>query len=147
MSPGRPSASPWTRRTPLLAIGQRARASTAAPMRPSKKAASTRSLSAKLQARRRIDESGLYAAQARKRPPLSSTRTVSPESALPPATLPSKIQGCRRSAERSLPGRRRTVFIAGLLPPRARMSGVVHLREVAEVELGVDLRGRDVGVA
>ncbi len=84
-------------------------------MRRAKNAASMRSPSSKLHARRRIDESALYAAQARKRPALSSTRTVSPESALPPATLPSKIQGWRRSSERSLPGRMRTVFIGAIL--------------------------------
>ena len=30
---------------------------------------------------------------------------------------------------------------------RARVRRVVHLGQVLEVELGVDLRGRDVGVA
>ena len=82
-----------------------------------------RSASSKLQARRRIDESGLYAAQARKRPSLSSTRTVSPASALPPATLPSKTQGWRRSSERSLPGAK-----ADRLHGARRRRRVAHLR-------------------
>jgi len=62
-------------------------------MRRAKNALSMRSLSTKLQARRRICEAGLYAAHARKRPSLACTRTVSPASALPLAIELSKIQG------------------------------------------------------
>ena len=109
-----------------------------------------RSASSKLQARTRIVELGLYAAQARKRPSCASTRTVSPGSALPLAMLPSNTHGWRRSSERSLPSRRRMRLhrpvASRVLAPRG-MRRVVDLGQVLEVELRVDLRGRDVGVA
>ena len=134
--------------------------STAAPMRRAKNAASMRSLSSKLQARRRIDESGLYAAQARKRPSLLRRAPSRPN---PPcrrrrclrrstdggaaASAPCR-DGCGSSSCADS-GRRPAAIgrAAGSLAPRARMGSVVDLREMAEVELGVDLRRRDVGVA
>ena len=70
-----------------------------------------RCASSKLQARARILELGLNAAQARNAPLSDSTRTVSPLSALPRAMADSKIQGWRRCNERSLPARNRMVFI------------------------------------
>jgi len=64
------------------------RSAAASAMRRWKNARSMRSASSKLHARTRIIEVGLYAPQARKRPSLASTRTVSPGSALPLSTLP-----------------------------------------------------------
>src|SRR6478736_6256424 len=114
MRPGRPSDSPWTSRTPSLSTPRRARAAIASAQRFWRKSASMRSVSVKDQARARIFEAGLKAAQARKRPSWPSTRTVSPASAPPLATAESKIQGWRRSNDRSRPSRRRTTFIPGL---------------------------------
>ncbi len=57
--PGRPSASPCTRRTPSLPTARRARSASAVSMRRSKNASSMRSEAWKLQARTRIWDSGL----------------------------------------------------------------------------------------
>src|SRR5450830_1409580 len=80
-------------------------------IRAAKKEASMRCASSKLQTRARILELGLNAAQPRNWPPWLSTRTVSPASPPPLAIAPSKIQGWRRSNERSLPSLSRIVFI------------------------------------
>ena len=65
--------------------------------------ASMRCASLKLQTRARMRDVGLNAAQAKNTPSLDSTRTVSPASALPLAMADSKIHGCWRCKERSLP--------------------------------------------
>src|ERR1035437_9076031 len=87
------------------------------------RAASMRWFSSKLQARARILDSGLKAAQARNSPACDSTRTVSPASAPPLAMADSKIQGCRRNRERSLPSRNRMVF----MPPIVRRFFCINL--------------------
>jgi hypothetical protein len=74
-----------------------------------------RSASSKLHTRTRMLLLGLNAPQARKLPSALSTRTVSPGSALPRATLPANTQGWRRCSERSLPGKRRIDFMAAIL--------------------------------
>jgi hypothetical protein len=89
-------------------------------MRASKKAASMRWASSKLQTRARILDAGLKAAQPRNWPAWLSTRTVSPASPPPLAMAPSKIQGWRRSKERSLPSRNRIIFMALLSRQGAR---------------------------
>ncbi len=94
-----------------------------------------RCASSKLHTRARMRELGLNAAQARNWPSCDSTRTVSPLSPPPLAMADSKIQGWRRKSERSLPGRRRRVFIPGLSqeagrPPTnpPKTSGAAHRR-------------------
>ena len=96
---------------PLLWISKRLLAAMARFMEASKKAASMRCASSKLQIRARILELGLKAAQPKKLPLWLSTRTVSPESAPPLAIALSNIHEWLRSAERSLPSLSRIVFI------------------------------------
>jgi len=63
-----------------------------------------RCVSLKLHTRARMRECGLNAAQARNCPSCATTRTVSPLSPPPRAMADSKIQGWRRSSERSFAG-------------------------------------------
>jgi hypothetical protein len=60
-------------------------------------------------------ELGLNAAQPKNCPSAESTRTVSPLSPPPLAIADSKIQGWRRNRERSLPARRRMVFMGAIV--------------------------------
>ncbi len=95
-------------------MSKRARARIARAQAPAMKAASMRCPSSKLQARARMPDAGLKAAQHRNWPAADSTRTVSPASPPPRATAESNIQGWRRSSERSRPSFKRIVFMAVL---------------------------------
>ena len=74
-------------------MAKRVRAAMARRTVVSKKAASMRWASSKLQARTRMRDAGLKAAQHKNRPSWPSTRTVSPASAPPLATADSNTQG------------------------------------------------------
>ena len=122
----------------MLFISNKFLAFIAAEMRFVKNDSSMRSASLKLQTRARIFEVGLNAAQPKNWPSWLSTRTVSPGSPAPVAMAPSKIQGWRRSKDRSLPSFSRIDFM-GLLSRLLDMSCggdclrtiSVHLQPVA----------------
>jgi len=90
----------------------------------------------KLQARARILEAGLNAAQARNCPSADSTRTVSPGSPPPLAMADSKIQGWWRCRERSLPARSRMVFMGLDCAPR-HLGWPAAVESVAHIALGI----------
>ena len=113
-----------------------------------------RSASSKLQARRRIDETravrgpGEEAAVAALDPHrLAGVGLAAGDAAFEHPRMAAQQRALLAGAEadrlhRRVARRRTACRLLG-----ARMRRVVHLREVAEVELGVDLRRRDVGVA
>src|SRR5262245_35870640 len=97
--------------------------------------------------RARICDLGLYAASAIGLPEESLTSSVSPALPLAFSTAPEKIHGWRRLSDFSRPFLSWITERVPSLLLRPWMRRVVDLRQRLVVEVSVDLRGRDAGMA